>query len=128
VLHFFQCTCLFTIDNFGCHLSGFSQGPMRIRRRDALVNVIYNALSQDHPGVLNTKHYMMMGHDHAGDVFHPKMIILLSLTSLCTVQLSLLSFLHQLHVLGWLLLLGRLPRTRNIRQLWRRLGLTLFPW
>ena len=25
---------------------------MRIRRHDALVNILYNALSQDHPGVL----------------------------------------------------------------------------
>jgi len=46
--------CLSTIDNFGDHLLSCSQGPMRIRRHrrhDALVNVIYNVLSQDHdPG------------------------------------------------------------------------------
>ena len=43
------CTCLSIIDNFGDHLLGCSQGPMRIHRHDAQVNVIYNALSQDHP-------------------------------------------------------------------------------
>ena len=45
-------TCFSTIDNYGYHLLGCSQGPMRIRRHDAVVNIIYNALSQDHPGVL----------------------------------------------------------------------------
>ena len=65
------CTCLSTIDNFGDHLLGCSQGPMRIRRHNALVNVIYNALSQDHPGVLKEQR---ASHDHGscpGDVFHP---------------------------------------------------------
>ena len=39
------CTCLSTIDNYGDHLLGCSQGPMRILQHDALVNIIYNALS-----------------------------------------------------------------------------------
>ena len=45
------------------------------------------------------------------------------------IPLSLPSlFLHLLHVLGWRWLLGRLPKMRNIWQLWRRLGMILFPW
>ena len=77
----------------------------------------------------NREHCMIMGHTQV--MFFTlifKMVILLSLTSLCVVPLCLPSLLHQLHVLGQLLLLGRLPRTKSIWQLWRRLGLILFPW
>jgi len=49
------CTCLSTIDNFGDHLFSCSQGPMGISQHDALVNIIYNALSQVHPGVFKEK-------------------------------------------------------------------------
>jgi len=47
-----MCTCLTTIDNFGDHLLSCSQGLMRIHRHDALVNIVFYALMQDHPGVL----------------------------------------------------------------------------
>ena len=65
------CTCLSTIDNYGDHLLGCSQGPMRIRRHDALVNIIYNALSQDHPGVLREQRASYDDGLRPGDVFHP---------------------------------------------------------
>jgi len=65
------CTCLSTIDNFGDHLLGCSQGPMRIRRHDALVNIVYNALAQDHPGVLKEQRASYGDGLHPGDVFHP---------------------------------------------------------
>ena len=50
------CTCFSPIDCFGDHLLGCSHGPMRIRCHDSLVNILYNALSQDHPGVLKEQH------------------------------------------------------------------------
>jgi len=65
------CTCLSTIDNFGDHLLGCSQGPMRIRRHDALVNIVYNALAQDHPGVLKEQRASYDDGLRPGDVFHP---------------------------------------------------------
>ena len=65
------CTCLSTIDNYGDYLLGCSQGPMRIRRHDALVNIIYNALSQDHPGVLREQRASYDDGLRPGDVFHP---------------------------------------------------------
>ena len=65
------CTCLSTIDNYGDHLLGCSQGPMRIRRHDALVNIIYNAVSQDHPGVLKEQRASYDDGLRPGDVFHP---------------------------------------------------------
>ena len=48
------CTCLSPTDCFDDHLLGCSHGPMRIRRHDALVDILYNALSQDHPDVLRS--------------------------------------------------------------------------
>ena len=50
------CTCLSTVDSFGDHLLGCSHGPIRIQCHDALANILYNALSQDHPGVLKEQH------------------------------------------------------------------------
>ena len=44
---------------------------MRIRRHDALVNIIYNALSQDHPGVLREQRASYDDGLRPGDVIHP---------------------------------------------------------
>ena len=38
------------VDQFGDHLLGCGHGPMRIRRHDALCDVIYHALLQDNTG------------------------------------------------------------------------------
>ena len=46
------CVCLAPIDQFGDHHLECSHGPMRIRRHDALVDIVCHALSQSHPGVL----------------------------------------------------------------------------
>ena len=53
------------------HLLGCSHGPMRIRRHDALVNIIYNALSQDQPGVLREQRASYDDGLRPGNVFHP---------------------------------------------------------
>ena len=65
------CTCLSTIDNYGDHLLGCSHCPMRIRRHDALVNIIYNALSQDHPGVLREQRASYGDGLRPSNVFRP---------------------------------------------------------
>ena len=44
---------------------------MRIHRHDALINIIYNALSQDHPGVLKEQRASYDDGLCPGDVFHP---------------------------------------------------------
>ena len=113
-----------------CFIVSTIPSVMRIHQYNALVNVIYNALSQDHPGVLKEQRASHDNGSCSDDIFTLifNMVGLLSLTSLCAVPLSLPSFLHQLLVVGWLLLLERLPRTRNIWQLWRRLDLILFSW
>ena len=44
---------------------------MRIHCHDALVNIIYNALSQDHLGVLKEQRASYDDGLYPGDVFHP---------------------------------------------------------
>ena len=44
---------------------------MRIQRHDALVNIVYNALSQDHLGVLKEQRASYDDGSRPGDVFHP---------------------------------------------------------
>ena len=65
------CTCLSSIDSFGDHLLGCSHGPTRIRCHDTLVNIIYNALSQDNPGVLKEQRASYDDGLWPGDIFHP---------------------------------------------------------
>ena len=63
-------TCLSSIDCFGDHLLGCSHGPMRIRRHDALVNILHHSLLQDHPGVLKEQRASFDGSSRPGDIFH----------------------------------------------------------
>ena len=65
------CVCLSTIDHCSDHLLECAHGPMYIHQHDALVDIIYHALSQCHPGVL--KEQRVSGDDHScpGDVYYP---------------------------------------------------------
>ena len=65
------CTCLSSIDCYGDHLLDCSHGPMRIRRHDALVNILHHALLQDHTGVLKEQRASFDGSSHPGNIFHP---------------------------------------------------------
>jgi len=65
------CSCLTSIDQFGDHLLECSHGPMRIRRHDALVDIVCHALSQSHPGVLKEQRVSCDDHSRPGDVYHP---------------------------------------------------------
>jgi len=66
------CTCLSSIDCFGDHLLGCSQGPMRIRRHNALVSILHHALLQDHPGALKEQLASFDDNSRPVDVFHPE--------------------------------------------------------
>jgi len=65
------CVCLAPIDCFGDHLLECSHGPMRIRRHDALVDIVHHALSQSHPGVLKEQRASSENQSRPGDVYHP---------------------------------------------------------
>ena len=45
-----RCSCGSVVDRFGDHLLGCGHGPMRIRRHDALCDIVFHALLQDNSG------------------------------------------------------------------------------
>jgi len=65
------CVSLAPIDCFGDHLLEFSHSPMRIRRHDALVDIVCHALSQSHSGVLKEQRVFCESHLRQGDIHHP---------------------------------------------------------
>jgi len=46
------CTCLSSIDSYGDHFLGFSYGPLRICRHDALTCILFHSMLLDNPRVL----------------------------------------------------------------------------
>ena len=62
------CSCETVINDFGDHVLGCGSGPLRICQHDALCEVIWYALLQDH----GCKREQWCGSDldHPGDVFH----------------------------------------------------------
>ena len=65
------CVCLTSNDQFGDHLQECSHGSMRIRRHDALVDIVCHALSQSHSGVLKEQRVSYEDNSRPGDVYHP---------------------------------------------------------
>ena len=65
-----RCSCGTVIDSFGDHILGCGNGPLRIRRHDAICDVIWHALLQDHSGCKKEQR-CSTDLDRPGDVFHP---------------------------------------------------------
>ena len=58
------------IDSFGDHILDCGNGPLRIRQHDAICDVIWYALFQDHSGC-KKEQCCSTDLDHPRDVFHP---------------------------------------------------------
>ena len=58
------------IDVYGDHVLGCGFGPLRIKRHDALCEVIFHNLLIDSPGVLREQHCSFSKGDRPGDVYH----------------------------------------------------------
>ena len=65
-----RCSCGTVIDSFGDHIFSCGHGPSRIRRHDAICDVIWHALLQDHSGCKKEQR-CSTDLDYPGDVFHP---------------------------------------------------------
>ena len=89
-----RCPCGSVVDQFGDHLLGCGHGPMRIRRHDALCDVIYHALLQDNTGCRKEQRCAGSRLDRPGDVFHPDFVhgkpAYFDVTVRCPLQESLL--------------------------------------
>ena len=66
-----RCPCRQLIDPMGDHLLGCGHGPLRIRHHDALRQVLYHAMLNDHPGVRKEQRCASDRQLRPGDVFHP---------------------------------------------------------
>ena len=64
-------SCHQLIDRFGDHLIGCSHGPLRIRRHNALYDIIYYALLEDSADVRREQGVSGESASRPGDVFHP---------------------------------------------------------
>ncbi len=65
------CTCKTPIDAHGDHLLGCGFGPLRIRRHDALCEVIWHALQQDNPNARREQRVSGESQARPGDIYHP---------------------------------------------------------
>ena len=65
-----RCTCGQIMDEFGDHLLGCAHGPLRIKRHDALRNIIWHALLMDDKGAAREQH-CGNSNNRPGDVYHP---------------------------------------------------------
>ena len=69
-----RCPCRQLVDTFGDHLLGCGRGPLRIRRHDALREIDYLALANDHRGVRLEQRCLTDRQDRPGDVYHPSFL------------------------------------------------------
>ena len=69
--HPVRCVCRQTIDNYGDHVLGCRHGPLRIKRHDALSEVVWHTLLMDNKGVLREQRCGTNNNNRPGDVFHP---------------------------------------------------------
>ena len=65
------CPCTQFIDQYGDHLLGCSCGPYRIRRHNALRDVIYHALKLDNQNVKIEQRVNGDSNTRPGDIYHP---------------------------------------------------------
>ena len=66
------CPCSNHLDQFGDHILGCSHGPYRIKRHDALRDVLYHTLRQDNTNVLLEQRVSGDSGSRPGDIFHPE--------------------------------------------------------
>ena len=68
------CPCSATLDQYGDHLLGCKVGPYRIRRHNALRDIIYYTLKQDNPNVRLEQPLNSNTREKPGDIYHPDFI------------------------------------------------------
>ena len=117
---------MFSHFNIGDHVLGCGDGPLRIRRHDAICDVIWHALVQDNSGC---KKEQCCGTDldRLGTFFIQTFnlvsqpILMLPCVTLCRIP----CFVYLLLLQGWLLVVVRLIRTLIMKLLCRLLGVFL---
>ena len=70
-----RCPCGSTIDAYGDHVLGCGSGNLRIKPHDALCDVVFHALLQDHSGTRREQHCVGYNNSRPGDVYHPDFLL-----------------------------------------------------
>ena len=65
----YRCTCNHVLDEHGDHALGC--GPLRIKRHDAVCEVIYHCLLKENAGTPREQGCSTLSFDRLGDVYHP---------------------------------------------------------
>lgn len=66
-----RCFCGVPLDPTGDHLLGCGHSPLRIRRHDALRDILFQVLSQDNSSTRREQRIQGDSQDRPGDIFHP---------------------------------------------------------
>ena len=66
-----RCPCGQVIDKFGDHVLGCGSGPLRLKRHNALCDILYRYLLVDNAGSRREQCFSSESNDRPGDVFHP---------------------------------------------------------
>ncbi|XP_062518293.1 uncharacterized protein LOC134193482 [Corticium candelabrum] len=70
-----RCPCGSIIDAYGDHVLGCGYGNLRIKRHDALRDVIFHTLLEDHSGTRREQHCGGYNNSRPGDVYHPDFLL-----------------------------------------------------
>ena len=72
-----RCPCGFIIDSYGDHVLGCGSrsGNLRIKRHDALCDIVFHTLLEDHSGTRREQHCGGYDNSRPGDVYHPDFLL-----------------------------------------------------
>ena len=70
-----RCPCGSIIDSYGDHVLGCGSGNLWIKRHDALCNIVFHTLLEDHSGTRREQHCGDYDNSRPGDVYHPDFLI-----------------------------------------------------
>ena len=63
------------IDSYGDYVLGCGSGNLRIKRHDALCDIVFHTLLEDHSGTRREQHCGGYDNSHPGDVYHPDFLL-----------------------------------------------------
>ena len=70
-----RCPCGSIIDSYGDYVLGCGSGNLRIKRHDALCDIVFHTLLEDHSGTRREQHCGGYDNSRPGDVYHPDFLL-----------------------------------------------------
>ena len=123
-----RCSSEVVLDGHGDRTLGRGDGPLIICQDDALCDLLWHALIQDHDSGRKKEQHCCADLDCPGDVFHPVWVCQPTLMLLCTTPCRIPYLVYLLLLLGWLLGIERLIKTVTMRLVFGLLEVFLSIW